>query len=103
MNNPSSLKALLQSMAVESMAILHGKVTSPNPLKIQIANDAKLVLGENILCLPKHLSTYKATVDISGVASGVTMTVYNALQEGDKVYILSFNHGKKYFVLDREA
>lgn len=34
---------------------------------------------------------------------GATMTVYNGLKAGDVVYILSFNHGKKYYILDREA
>ena len=29
------------------------------------------------------------------------VTIYNSLLKDDLVYILSFNHGKKYFVLDR--
>jgi len=32
---------------------------------------------------------------------GATMTVYNALKTGEKVWLLKFNTGKKYFVLDR--
>jgi hypothetical protein len=32
---------------------------------------------------------------------GATMTVYNSLKIGEKVHLLSFNHGKKYYVLDR--
>lgn len=31
------------------------------------------------------------------------ITVYNALKVGDEVHVLSFNHGKQYFVLDRVA
>ena len=29
------------------------------------------------------------------------ITVHNALRTGEKVHVLSFNHGKQYFVLDR--
>ena len=32
-----------------------------------------------------------------------TIRHYNALKVGEVVYILSFNHGKRYFVLDREC
>lgn len=30
------------------------------------------------------------------------ITIYNHLRVGEIVYILSFNHGKKYYILDRE-
>ena len=32
---------------------------------------------------------------------GASMTVHNALKVGEKVHMLSFNQGKKYYVLDR--
>lgn len=32
---------------------------------------------------------------------GAKLTVYNALKIGEDVYLLSFNRGKQYFVLDR--
>lgn len=31
-----------------------------------------------------------------------TMTVYNALKVGDMIYLLCYNDGKKYFILDRK-
>ena len=31
-----------------------------------------------------------------------TITVYNALKVGDIVYLLRYNDGKKYFILDRK-
>ena len=31
------------------------------------------------------------------------MKVYNSLKTGEVVYILSYNHGKKYLLLDREV
>lgn len=135
MQEPTSLKQLFQGMAPETMAVVRGTVLSANPLKIQVINDEKLILEQNIICLPRHLSTYQTTVDISlgrgsinsvtkedgehaGHAggngkhrntletfnlSGVSMTVYNGLKPGEVVYILSFNHGKKYYILDREV
>jgi len=34
--------------------------------------------------------------------TGATIKVCNALKVGETVYLLSFNEGKKYYVLDRE-
>jgi hypothetical protein len=112
-------------MIPESMAIIRGTVISSAPLKIQVINDDKLVLTENIICLPCHLSDYSTKCDIKlcdGTIDSQTQNngeplhihkqdtfsiynaeikVYNALNVGEKVYILSFNHGKKYYILDR--
>ncbi|WP_195985385.1 DUF2577 family protein [Clostridium sp. D33t1_170424_F3] len=149
----TSLKQLFQQMVPEAVEVLRGTVISASPLKIQVENDDKLVLTQNIICLPRHLSTYTTTIDIQlgkGTINSVTrsgqgthphgnsgehgghtagdgahdhpdtegahvhnvatfniygaaMTVYNGLKAGEKVFILSFNHGKKYYILDREA
>lgn len=152
--NPSqtSLKGLFQGMSDAGVEVLQGIVKSASPLKIQIVNDDKLVIGPNITYVPRHLTDYTATVDIvqgkgsvqsqtstdgshthsysgntesagdpshthsySGETQGkahshslstfniygATMTVYNALKVGEKVHVLSFNHGKQYYVLDR--
>jgi hypothetical protein len=148
----TSLKGLLQGMMPDSMGVIQGKVVSASPLKIQVVNDEKLVLAENLICLPRHLSNYTTTCDIlldkgsinsqtrndgshphgsSGTHGGhtggdgahshpdsegahthhqatfnlygATIKVYNALKSGDIVYLLSFNEGKKYYVLDREV
>lgn len=153
MQEPMSVKQLFQGMVPETMTILLGKVISDSPLKIQVVNDEKLVLTENIICLPQHLSDYETTIDIQlgkgsinsvtrsgqgthphgssgghgghtvgdgthnhpesegahihNVAAfdiyGATITIRNALKVGENVYILSFHHGKKYYVLGREA
>lgn len=149
-NDPTSLKEVFQGLIPDGLGVIQGKVTSVSPLKIQVVNDDKLILSENIICLPRHLSTYKTTVDIAlggGISSvtgtgqgshshgggehdehisgsgghshsgdglhthalvtyaitGASMTVYNGLKVGDTVYILSFNQGKKYYILDRRA
>lgn len=119
----TSLKGLFQGMVPDGAGVLQGQVISASPLQIQIVNDDKLVIGESITIVPKHLTNYTATVDIAqgnGTVSGrtateeehyhtlntfniygATMTVYNALKVGETVHILSFNNGKKYYVLDR--
>lgn len=148
----TSLKALFQSMTPESMSVVRGEVISASPLKIQIINDEKMVLHENIICLPRHLTDYSTKCDIvlgegsvnsqtqlggahphgsSGTHSGHTggdgahshpssegahthtletfnvygasIKIYNALKVGEIVFILSFNQGKKYYILDREV
>lgn len=34
---------------------------------------------------------------------GATITIHNALRQGERVYLLSYNSGKKYFVIDRKG
>jgi len=161
---PTSLKQAFQNIIPQDVTILQGTVISASPLRIQVINDEKLVLSSNLICLPKHLTNYKMTVDISGGSAqasfasggshehgsggghthdngthdghkddnngthghtggshshgvagdhlhavssfsitGATMTIDNALKTGETVYILSFNKGKKYYILDRGA
>jgi len=119
----TSLKQILQGVQVESMEIIRGTVTSASPLKIQIDNDEKRVANSNNTYVPRHLTDYNVVVSISKGTNGSvnaptntasshshsltdfnltgSMTVYNSLKAGDKVHILSFNHGKQYYVLDR--
>lgn len=97
------------------MAVMQGVVKSASPLKIQMSSDEKLLIGPNITYIPKHLTDYTTSCTISGgKVSGSTtngsissfsyegnITVHNALKAGDIVHVLSFNHGKQYYVLDR--
>ena len=107
------------------MEVLQGIVKSASPLKIQIVNDEKLVIGPNITYIPRHLTDYKTEISGpniqnyyytgNGTESGtapvspphvhalgkIPVTVHNALKAGEKVHVLSFNHGKQYYVLDR--
>ena len=132
---PTSIKEMFQGMIPDSMGVVRGKVVSAAPLKIQVVNDDKLLLSENLICVPRHLSDYTTTCDLmlgkgsldsqtkndgehGGHVSGTganqharatfnifnaTLKVHNALKLGDTVYLLSFNEGKKYYVLDREV
>lgn len=124
----SSLKEAFQGMVPEIMKVIEGTVISASPLKIKAANDDKLIIEPNITCLPRHLTDYTTQVDImlgkgsldsktdEGTCDSAhthmletyniykaTMKVYNGLKAGETVYILSFNNGKKYYILDREG
>ena len=121
----TSLKGLFQGMAAGEAEVLQGIVKSASPIKIQIVNDDKLIIGPNITYVPRHLTDHKtyitgpniqnyyytgsstdggtAPVSPSHVhaVGKIQITVHNALQVGEKVHVLSFNHGKQYYVLDR--
>lgn len=118
----TSLKGMLQDIAGKGAPeVVQGIVKSTEPLKIQIVNDEKLTISQNITFVPEHLTDYTTEVTVnwstntasggSGEAAyashshGITgrkkITVHNGLKVGDKVHLLSFNHGKQYFVLGR--
>lgn len=117
----TSLKQLLQGMAGDGVEVLQGIVKSVGPLKIQIVNDEKLTIGPNITYIPRHLTDYSTEVTVSwrtenasggsgdaayashnhAITGRKAITVHNALKVGDRVHVLSFNHGKQYYVLDR--
>ena len=149
---PNSIKQCIQGMLPDPVGVIKGRVTGANPLRIVAVNNEKLVLNENTVIVPWHLTDYRTVVDIrigagdgglhshiggnhphgpsgehsqyrtgDGVHShpdsegehihesdgehshvSAIMTAYNALRAGDIVYMLSFNDGKRYYILDRE-
>lgn len=112
-------------MAGEGAEVLQGIVKSVSPLKIQIVNDEKLVIGPNITYVPRHLTDYKTEISGPNIQSyyytgidtesgtapvvpshvhavgRIPITVHNALKVGERVHVLSFKRGKQYYVLDR--
>lgn len=100
----TSLKQLFQGMTGGEVDVLQGIVKAASPLRIQIVNDEKLTISSNITYVPRHLTNYTTTADISGdgiSVKGAKVTVNNALQTGETVHVLSFKNGKQYYVLDR--
>jgi len=99
----TSFKAMFQSMIPNAADLLQGTVTSIKPLKIQIANDSKLIISKLSAVIPRHLTDYKVTAEISDSFSknNTIITVHNALKVGEKVHLIALQNGKKYFVLDR--
>lgn len=67
----TSLKQLIQGMASNGTEVLQGIVKSENPLKIQIVNDEKLIIGPNITYVPRHLTDYTTMVDIVQGGGGI--------------------------------
>lgn len=139
MAEATSIKQLIQGMQIKDIDIVEGEVISANPLKIKLINNEKMVLDKDITVIPKHLTNYTASVDITVTAEailtfktkeagdhshttsegststdgnhthdldtfsiqGAQMIVHNSLKKGERVYILSFNRGKQYYVMDR--
>lgn len=117
----TSLKQLIQGMTGGEVSVIQGKVISTGPLKVQAINDEKLIIYQNSLFVPRHLTDYKTEVTVdwqtedtaggSGSAAYAAhkhaikgrkpITVHNALQVGETVHLLSLNHGKQYYILDR--
>lgn len=118
----NSVKELFQDMIPVAAELLQGLVISTEPLKIQMINDSKLVIGETVTVVPRDLTDYETTADLTwgeGTAlsaetktesgdklvkfqiTGAGLTVHNALKTGEAVHILSLQNGKKYYVLGR--
>ena len=77
MDNPTSIKGLMQQMLPKGNDIVIGRVISVNPVRVQVINDEKLT---PITIVPQRLSD---------------------LHTGEYVHLLVFNNGKKYYALDR--
>lgn len=77
MDNPTSLKELIQRMTPRGNDIVIGKVISQNPVRVQVLNDEKLT---PLPIVPQRLSD---------------------LQIGEHVHLLVFNNSKKYYAMDR--
>lgn len=117
----TGLKQLIQGMTGGEVSVIQGKVISASPLKVQAVNDEKLTIFQNSLFVPRHLTDYQTEVTVSwetedkgggsGEASYEThrhqiagrkkIIVHNALKAGETVHLLSLNHGKQYYILDR--
>ena len=97
--NGTSLKGIFQEMVPPGATVLQGKVIATGPLKIQITNDDKLVIGESITIVPWLLTDYTTTVDISignGSISGQTAAVgghTHSTPDGDTGSAGGHSHG----------
>ena len=106
--------------ATNPVNICFGKVTSVSPLKILV--EQKITLGKAQLVLTRNVTDYNVNVtvdwgtDVSldvlteegmnlshrhDIKGKKTMTVHNALKNGDEVILLRVQGGQKYIVIDR--
>lgn len=98
MDNKNSVRELIAQIANEARRaseVVQGAVASSSPLKITLLNDTKVILTSTDLIVPQHLTKHSLSVN------GEKVKIDNSLKSGDKVHLLSFNNGKKYFVLDK--
>lgn len=72
-------------------------VTKTNPIEIKI--EQKLVLDDDFLIVPEHLTDHNTNVTIDGIKK--VCTVHNALANGEKVILARVQGGQKYIVQDR--
>ena len=79
---PTSLKGIIQSLHIKDMDIVKGVVISESPLEIRVMGDEKLILTENIICLPRHLTNYKTTADIKASGGNINVAVGGAQSYG---------------------
>lgn len=124
MEQGNSIRSLILSMAkngIQCSSIQEGVVIKAAPLTISLVNDKKIILTDDDLIVPNHLTDYKVKIDIKKewstenengcsekplihshkIKGEKEMIVKNALKVGDKVDLLSFNDNKTYYILDR--
>lgn len=99
MDEPVSLKQMIQGMIPQEVELIQGMVLSVDPLEIRAVNDEKRILRKNSCVIPRHLQEHSETVSIPGIYDGAI--IKSGLQPGERVHILSVQHGKKYIVIDR--
>lgn len=103
MYNADDFLKMVKKAAVEAVNaskpanMVFGKVVDTTPLKIKI--DQKLILGKAQLVLSECVTNYRLSVTIDGDQK--TMTVNNALKNGDEVIMMQVSGGQKYVVIDK--
>jgi hypothetical protein len=94
---------LMKKTAVEAVNaskpanMVFGKVIDTSPLKIKIHQ--KLILTSAQLVLTRSVTDYRLSVTEDDVHK--TVTVCNALKNGEEVILMQTAGGQKYIVIDR--
>ena len=81
--------------------ILTGVVTSASPIQINV--EQKMLLGSMQLVIPMSFTTHsiKCTYKTDEGTKTDNVTVYGALQAGDKVLLLRRAGGQQFIVMDK--
>jgi hypothetical protein len=111
MINESAIKKIcknLKSSTIIENDFIYGTVVSVSPLKIRTEiSDAVIELSGNMLYVSEFLRNHTLDCLIREEGSenerAATITVNNALRNGDKVVLLAFNDNQKYYVAERLA
>lgn len=79
--------------------VLFGTVMSVSPIRINV--EQRMELGAAQLILTKDVSDYQ--VEVTGAEGKQSITVHNALKEGEKVILLRKSGGQQFVVVGRLA
>lgn len=85
--------------ATRPVQVCYGKVTSEDPLKIQV--DQKITLGKAQLVLTRSVTDYEIFYSIPPSTERYKRKILNALKADEEVVLLRQQGGQKYIVLDR--
>lgn len=83
MAGETSIKGAIQSLIPDGLGIQEGTVIKVNPLNVQLTNDSAMILNQNVLLVPTHLTDYKAEIDI---VLGDEGTVESSTKEGQGLH-----------------
>ena len=119
----TSLKQALQGMFGGEVSLVFATVTKEDPLEVTAEGDDKLIISDEILIVPEHLTDRETEVTITEdygwetkkyqepepepghkhkiVIKKKKIKIHGKLKKGDTVALLALAHGKHYFVLDR--
>lgn len=78
--------------------VILGTVASAAPLSVQI--DQKNTIARNHLLVPRYLTDHAEQMSIPGVGN-VSVTVKNALKNGESVILVQKRGAQQYLVVDR--
>lgn len=96
----TSLTQAFRGCINPDISVMSGKVVATSPITVEIQDDSKLRVSEALLIIPEHLTNYKTTAVIDGANKQITIKA--ALQQNDKVILLSVGKGSLYLVIGRE-
>lgn len=89
-----SIKTLIQKINTNDFKLVQGIVISDSPMRIKLVNDNAMVVPEQLLIIPKHLSKYTQNIVItmSGIA-GFTETSNSVDTDDSEILITSEDGG----------
>lgn len=80
----TSLKGLFQGMIPEAVELLQGTVIQESPLRIQMTNDSKLIISENITVVPRSLTDHELEADVRLAGGSIDSETGKALSPDSK-------------------
>jgi hypothetical protein len=85
------------------VGVMEGEVVSAPPnLKVRLKNNSKLIISKELLVVPQKLTDYTMQCSIMTDTEEITsITLKNNLKIGDKIMLVSFEGGQRFYILDK--